>query len=751
MVYFKETAKLFCRQNVNITKNEKTLNYMKQFILILLLIVGHAMQLTAQSYNDTFESDIADGSTYEINEEDIRYRFMNLTSCIEPQWTDEIKNFIKSRLKHKESTQKILGRTFMYAPYVEKCITENGLPLDLQALYIIESGLNPRAISSAGAGGLWQLMPETAKSYGVSISSNVDERFDPYKSTQAAMNLLKALHKKYNDWALALAAYNAGPARVDWAIKHGKSTDFWKIRRFMMKETQNYVPAFLAASYVMQNYPWHNIKPKLPELDLQISAVVKMKEYMSFSTISQIIDVPVTTIQELNPSYINDFIPATMEGSYVIVPARVRRTFENYINTPVNERIDISGKPIIFDRSSNGDDNYVKTTVTVSPGDNLSQVAEAFNCYAHNIKAWNFMTSLYIGKEQDLSVYVPKVSETYSQPTSAMDQGTLVGITNNSAAPVVTTTPVVVEPIPTPIAAVENTVVYGRQEAVSSAPVVVESTPIASIENTVVYGRQEAVSSAPVVVESTPIASIENTVVYGRQEAVSLVPVVVEPTSIVAVENTVVYGRQEAVSSVPVIVEPTPIAAVENTVVYGRQEAVSSVPVIVEPTPIAAVENTVAPVIVAVVPNEVETNNLTSVLVAKAAVGIETKDVPKLEVIPQGDVAEVTQPSSTTQQPQELMNTSTNLSVTEMMKQPDAEKNEVAYSNPLLKQIANKSQTIETPTTQKFIYHYLGRNESLMDVAEYYENITVEDLLALNGYKEGSMPTVGAKIKIKSL
>jgi membrane-bound lytic murein transglycosylase D len=724
LVYFKVIVKLFCRRNVNITKNEKTLNYMKQFILILLLIVGHTMQLTAQSYNDTFESDIADGSTYEINEEDIRYRFMNLTSCIEPQWTDEIKNFIKSRLKHKESTQKILGRTFMYAPYVEKCITENGLPLDLQALYIIESGLNPRAISSAGAGGLWQLMPETAKSYGVSISSNVDERFDPYKSTQAAMNLLKALHKKYNDWALALAAYNAGPARVDWAIKHGKSTNFWKIRRFMMKETQNYVPAFLAASYVMQNYPWHNIKPKLPELDLQISAVVKMKEYMSFSTISQIIDIPVTTIQELNPSYINDFIPATMEGSYVIVPARVRRTFENYINTPVNERIDISGKPIIFDRSGNGDDNYVKTTVTVSPGDNLSQVAEAFNCYAHNIKAWNFMTSLYIGKEQDLSVYIPKVSESYSQPTSAMDQGTLVSISNNSPAPVVTTTPVVVEAMPISTASVENTVVYGRQEAVSPTPVVVEPMPIASVENTVVYGRQEAVSTTPIVVEPTPIASVE---------------------------NTVVYGRQEAVSSAPVVAEPTPIASVENTVVYGRQEAVSSAPVVVEPTPIASVENTVAPAIVAVVPDEVGVNSSTPVLVAKAAVVTETKEVPKLEVIPQGDVAEVTQPSPTTQQPQELMNASANLSVTEMMKQPEVEKNEVAYSNPLLKQIANKSKIIETPTTQKFIYHYLGRNESLMDVAEYYENITVEDLLALNGYKEGSMPTVGAKIKIKSL
>jgi membrane-bound lytic murein transglycosylase D len=684
---------------------------MKQFILILLLIVGYSTHLTAQSYNDTFESEIADGSTYEINEEDIRFRFMNLTSCIEPQWTEEIKNFIKARLKHKESTQKILGRTFMYAPYVEKCITENGLPLDLQALYIIESGMNPRAISSAGAGGLWQLMPETAKSYGVHISSNVDERFDPYKSTQAAMNLLKALHKKYNDWALALAAYNAGPARVDWAIKHGKSTDFWKIRRFMMKETQNYVPAFLAASYVMQNYPWHNIKPKLPELDLQISSVIKMKEYMSFSTISQITDIPVTTIQELNPSYMNDFIPATTEGSYVIIPARVKRTFENYINTPVNERIDISSKPIIFDRSDNGDDNYVKTTVTVSPGDNLSQVAEAFNCYAHNIKAWNFMTSLYIGKEQELSVYIPRVSETYSQPITLIDQGTLVS------------TPITQNPITQPV------------EAVITQPIA------APVENTVEYGRQEAASSVSVIMETTPAITtpVENTVVYGRQEAASSVSVIMETTPAITtpVENTVVYGRQEAASSVSVVMETTPAVAtpVENTVVYGRQEAIVATLVVAE----------------AVLPKEIDTNIAESVLVTKSAVLVETKEAPKVEVVPQGDVAEVTKPALTTQQPQELMATSTNLSVSAMMKQLEEDKKEVVYTNPLLKQIANKSKATETPTTKKYIYHYLGRNESLMDVAEYYENITVEDLLALNGFKEGSMPTVGSKIKIKSL
>ena len=565
---------------------------MKNYLLVLLMVLGNAWYISAQSYNDTFESDIAEGSTYEMNEEDIRFRFMNLPSCIEVQWTDEIKNFIKSKLKHKDYTQKLLGRTFMYAPYVEKCILEKGLPLDLQALYVIESGLNPKAISSAGAGGLWQLMPETAKTYGVNITANVDERFDPYKSTKAAMTLLKALHKKYDDWALALAAYNAGPARVDWAIKHGKSTNFWKIRRFMMKETQNYVPAFLAASYILQNYPWHNIKPKLPELDLQISSGVLVKEFMSFTTISQVTDIPISTLEELNPSYINDFVPPSTEGSYVILPSRVRNLFENYINTPLGERADFSSKPIIYDRSDNGDENYIKTTVTVSTGDDLGQIADAFNCYAHNVKAWNSMSSFYISKNQELVIYVPKISESYKVPVV--------------------------------------------------------------INEVLAYNESQK-------------SSIE-----------------------------IIANVQESIAVVPVIVEQTPLFVVKSA--------------------------------------DVVLQNVAQVEVSK----VETPVILVAEI----------QPAVPTEQPIASA-TSNLLSITAMM-QPVEDKKEVVYTNPLLKQIASQTKIIAANNV-KYIYHFMGRNESLMDIAEYYENVTVENLLALNGFKDGAMPAVGSKIKVKLL
>ncbi len=559
---------------------------MKKSLLLFVFLLLGIFYVQGQSYNDTFEADMQDGSNYEMNEDDIRFRFMNLTSCITPQWTEEIKVFIKGKLKHRESTERLLGKAAMYAPFVEKCIAENELPMDLQALYVIESGLNPRAISRAGAGGLWQLMPETAKTYGVNISTYVDERFDPYKSTQAAMKLLKELHNKYNDWALALAAYNAGPARVDWAIKHGKSTDYWKIRRFLMKETQNYVPAFLAASYVLQSYSWHNIRPRLPELDLQVTSVMKMKEFMSFTTISQVTDIPISIIQQLNPSYINDFIPATTDGNFVILPSRVRNVFENYLNTPTAERQDISSKPIIFNTSANSNDLYVKTQVTVSPGDNLDQIAEAFNCHAQNIKSWNYMASSYISRGQDLNIYIPKVSDSY------VPQATNIDAIAAAAA---------VKPI-------EQTVV-------------VEKSLVASVGN---------------MPTSEPMGMVVKSVVMPIMDVMPAPPVVI------------------AVAQTQVIQTPTPV-----------------------------------------------------------------QSTPTIQ-----------------------------LAISAVMVEVNTEVKEQVFTNPLLQKLHFHKKAKEE---SNFMYHFIGRNESLNDIAERYGNTTVSDILALNGFNENTMPSVGMKIKVKVL
>ena len=138
------------------------------------------------------------------------------------------------------------------------------MPADIKYLSVVESALNPIAKSRVGAGGLWQFMPGTGKVYGLAINSRIEEQSDPHKSTKAAIRYLKRLYNKYQNWELALAAYNSGPGRVNRAIRRGKSRNFWRIKKYLPKETRNYVPAFVAANYIVNNYHLHHLNPQYP-------------------------------------------------------------------------------------------------------------------------------------------------------------------------------------------------------------------------------------------------------------------------------------------------------------------------------------------------------------------------------------------------------------------------------------------------------------------------------------------------------
>lgn len=221
-------------------------------------------------------------------ESDIELRVLNMDGPVHGVWNEEIKNFIFHRLKQDRWTADVLGRSVMYAPFIEKVLEENDVPVELSYLCLVESQYNSRTISHAGAAGLWQLMPETARLMGLKVNGSVDERFDPYKATEAAVKYLKYLHSIFNDWGLAVAGYNMGPGRISNLIKDGKGSTYWELRQYLPRETQNYVPAFIAANYLMQFYPWHNIRPNLPNLDLQLTTSVKVTEYLSFATVSQL-------------------------------------------------------------------------------------------------------------------------------------------------------------------------------------------------------------------------------------------------------------------------------------------------------------------------------------------------------------------------------------------------------------------------------------------------------------------------------
>ncbi len=255
------------------------------------------------------------------SKEEILDRLESQPCAVSVQWNTDIKKSIKDyTIRGRKSAEVILGRSSIYFPMFDETLKKYGLPHDLKYISVIESLLDPKAISPVGASGLWQFMPATARQYGLVIDNYVDERFDPHKSTDAAMRYLKALHKRFDDWTLALAAYNCGEGCVEKAIKKGETRDFWELRKHLPQETSRYISRFIAANYVMNNYIFHDLQPAYPDYDLQMTKAVKVFKRKSFEEISKETGYSLEIIKKLNPSYKMEIIPPTAEGSYLILP-----------------------------------------------------------------------------------------------------------------------------------------------------------------------------------------------------------------------------------------------------------------------------------------------------------------------------------------------------------------------------------------------------------------------------------------------
>ena len=212
---------------------------LSKFTLIFLLTSFTAVEFFAQSSSKY--------SPYPVySDEELEVRVKNLSSlAVTPQLDRVVKSYIKTySVLKRDRTEKMLGRLVMYFPLFEKYLLENDMPADIKYLSVVESALNPQATSRVGAGGLWQFMPGTGKEYGLRMNSKLDERRDPHKSTKAAIQYLKRLYNKYQDWELALAAYNSGPGRVNRAIRRGGSKNFWKNQKILTKRNTELCSSF---------------------------------------------------------------------------------------------------------------------------------------------------------------------------------------------------------------------------------------------------------------------------------------------------------------------------------------------------------------------------------------------------------------------------------------------------------------------------------------------------------------------------
>jgi membrane-bound lytic murein transglycosylase D len=318
-------------------------------------------------------------------------RLKNMGSSIPMSYNQEVRKYIISyTTRNKGVISRALGRSQVYFPIFEEALMRYNMPLELKLLPVIESALNPKARSKAGASGLWQFMYRTALGYKLQMTSFIDQRFDPVLATDAACRYLLKLYGMYNDWNLALAAYNCGPGNVNKAIRKADSKDFWKIYPYLPTETRNYLPAFIAVNYAYTYHKEHGIKADEAPLPLETDTV-HISRIMHLQQISSTIGTPIEVLRGLNPQFVQDIVPAVNGRSYdITLPLSEVGKF-------IDHEQEIMAKDVVYlaeymSPEKNGEipvfviDSKIHV---VEYGESLSVIAEKYNVTVNQICKWN--------------------------------------------------------------------------------------------------------------------------------------------------------------------------------------------------------------------------------------------------------------------------------------------------------------------------------------------------------------------------
>ncbi len=321
-------------------------------------------------------------------------RMSRIPSIMEMAYNDVVQKFIdrySGRLRH--SISYMLGASNFYIPIFEEALEAYQLPLELKYLPIIESALNPKAVSRVGATGLWQFMLTTGKQYGLQVNSLVDERRDPVKSSYAAARYLSDLYKIFGDWNLVIAAYNCGPANINKAIHRANGEkDYWQIYPYLPKETRGYVPAFIAANYIMTYYSQHNICPMSTRLPASTDTIM-VNRNIHLEQVAEVMGFNIDLLRSLNPMYRRDIIPGTTELSPLRLPQNETGRFIDLQDSIYNYRADeLVNKRVEVDVNDDAPTYYRKSTrysrrsraarrgggrsVSIRRGETLSEIAK---------------------------------------------------------------------------------------------------------------------------------------------------------------------------------------------------------------------------------------------------------------------------------------------------------------------------------------------------------------------------------------
>ncbi|MFM9988374.1 LysM peptidoglycan-binding domain-containing protein [Flavobacterium sp.] len=361
-----------------------------------------------------------------------RLRLMDEKSPFNIEYNVGLENIIKSFLKNrKRSFERLMGISQYYFPMFEEAMAKYNVPLEIKYLAIVESALNPKAVSRVGATGLWQFMYETGKQYKLNVNSYVDERSDALKASDAAAQYMSNMYKIFGDWELVLASYNSGAGNVTKAIRRsGGHQNFWNIRKFLPKETASYVPMFLATMYIFEYHKEHGIVPERAIANHFAVDTIAIKNKMTFKQISALLDMPEAQIEFLNPSYKMKVIPyVTNETHFLCLPKDKIAIFASnedkmyaYVNyqeknreRPFAAKAKLKVSKDSISGSENIDEALVETKTImknvsrtkfhkVKRGDNLSDIADKYNVAMSDLKKWNHLKSNKVQQGKSLKI-----------------------------------------------------------------------------------------------------------------------------------------------------------------------------------------------------------------------------------------------------------------------------------------------------------------------------------------------------------
>jgi membrane-bound lytic murein transglycosylase D len=383
-------------------------------------LVNNAFDFDSTLFTSENNSDLY--STKNIPDSVFIERLKALNSAVELPYNQTVRNTIAFYAeRRRQKVEIMLGLVDYYFPLFEEVLDKYNLPLELKYLAIIESALNPKALSRAGACGLWQFMLGTGKLYKLEINSYVDERRDPLKATEAAARYLSNLYKIYGDWHMVIAAYNCGPGNLNKAIKRsGGKTNYWEVYNRLPKETRGYVPAFIAASYIVNYYQMHNYHPQRPNFSFSTDTI-QVSNSINLKQIAEQLTLDIEMLRNINPMYKRDIIPATATKKYpLVLPVE-----------SIDKYIDMEQEILAHNREQYFPDNKIKDPVpstsskstkstpptdvsgkdqvfyTVKAGDNVGFIASWFDVKLSDLKYWNNLRGNLINVGQKLTLYVP--------------------------------------------------------------------------------------------------------------------------------------------------------------------------------------------------------------------------------------------------------------------------------------------------------------------------------------------------------